>query len=112
MTAAIHADFLNLLNTSRYASYLRVIEHVRSRCRHPRRTPEATTEADGKDPGEAMGLLLDEIHKGTTGDDSSIVVRQAQQRYDRVSAVWARARLWRAGTSHGTPLFQTMWSEV
>jgi hypothetical protein len=78
-----------------------------------RRTPEASTEADGKDPGEAMGRVLAEIHKGTTGDDSpyrgaasAAAVRQGEAPYGRV------LNLWRAGTSHGTPLLQMVWSEV
>jgi|RhiMethySRZTD1v2_1073278.scaffolds.fasta_scaffold1255255_2 hypothetical protein len=45
-----------------------------------RLTPEVLTEADGKGPGEATARVLAEIHKGTTGDDSPIVVRQTPQR--------------------------------
>ena len=45
-----------------------------------RLTPEVLTEADGKGSGEATARVLAEIHKGTTGDDSPIVVRQTPQR--------------------------------
>src|SRR5262245_58979552 len=48
-------------------------------------------------PAKPWGGSLAEIHKGTTGDDSPIVVRQAQPRYDRASAIWTRARFMARG---------------